>query len=275
MRVAAVQLNARPDWQATRPELFELVERAAGEGAGFVATPENTGFLAFGREALLVQAEPEANCQPLEELRALAARLKIHLLIGSLAIRKDADGDNAPRLANRSFLVDPSGEVLARYDKIHLFDIDLGGGEAYRESALYDAGTEAVAVELPFGKVGLTICYDLRFPTLYRGLAQAGATILMVPSAFTVPTGEAHWHALLRARAIENAAYVVAPAQTGTHHRDRKTYGHALIVDPWGEVLADAGDKPGLALAEIEADHVARVRDRLPSLRHDRPFAGP
>jgi predicted amidohydrolase len=179
------------------------------------------------------------------------------------------------RLANRSFLIDPAGQIKARYDKIHMFDVDLAGGESYRESATYRPGDRAVLANLPWGTLGMTICYDMRFPQLYRTLAQAGAMFITVPSAFTRPTGQAHWHVLLRARAIETGCFIIAPAQCGEHAEGRKTYGHSLIVSPWGEVLADGGEQVGISLVEIDATKVREARGMVPALDHDRAFAGP
>ncbi len=182
---------------------------------------------------------------------------------------------SAEKLANRSLLIDPAGHIAARYDKIHMFDVEIPDGQSYRESRVYEAGTEAVTAELPWGRLGLTVCYDLRFPYLYRSLAQAGAQFLSIPSAFTRFTGQAHWHVLLRARAIETGCFVFAPAQCGSHDGGRETYGHSLIVAPWGEVLADGGEEPGVTLAEIDPAEVAKARTMIPALDHDRPFAAP
>ncbi|HYD99546.1 MAG TPA: carbon-nitrogen hydrolase family protein, partial [Alphaproteobacteria bacterium] len=179
------------------------------------------------------------------------------------------------RVANRLFVIDPQGEIRARYDKIHMFDVDLAGGESYRESATFRPGEQAVLAQTPWGGLGMTVCYDLRFPHLYRALAQAGARLLAVPAAFTVPTGRAHWHVLLRARAIETGCFVIAPAQTGTHDAGRQTYGHSLIVDPWGEVLADGGGEPGFVTADLDLGRIDEARGMVPALRHDRPFAPP
>jgi predicted amidohydrolase len=206
----------------------------------------------------------------LPHFSALAKELGVWLLIGSMPIRVEAE-----RLANRSFLIDDQGRVTARYDKIHLFDVDLPNGEVYRESERIRPGAQAVLAPTPWGALGMTVCYDLRFPQLYRDLAQADAAMLSIPSAFTVPTGEAHWHVLLRARAIETGAFVLAPAQCGTHAGGRRTYGHSLIVAPWGEILAEAGDAPGTISAEIDFSKVAEARSMIPSLRHDRDYACP
>ena len=222
------------------------------------------------RPQMLEKAKPEAEHPAIPAFSALAAELGVWLLIGSLQIKLDA-----ATCANRSFLFDDRGRVAARYDKIHMFDVDLKGGESYRESKTFRPGERAVVADTPWGKVGLTVCYDLRFAYLYRALAQAGASFLTVPSAFTVPTGQAHWHTLLRARAIETGSFVFAPAQCGEHAEGRKTYGHSLIVAPWGEVLADGGEEPGVITADIDPAKVAEARAMIPALTHDRRFSGP
>jgi predicted amidohydrolase len=222
------------------------------------------------RPLRLEKARPEAEHPAIPAFSALAAELGVWLLIGSLQIKLDA-----VTCANRSFLFDDCGRVVARYDKIHMFDVDLQGGESYRESKTFRPGDRAVIADTPWGKVGLTVCYDLRFAYLYRALAQAGASFLTVPSAFTVPTGQAHWHTLLRARAIETGSFVFAPAQCGGHAEGRKTYGHSLIVAPWGEVLADGGEAPGVITADIDPAKVAEARSMIPALTHDRRFSGP
>ncbi|MBV9063578.1 MAG: carbon-nitrogen hydrolase family protein, partial [Alphaproteobacteria bacterium] len=206
----------------------------------------------------------------LPRFRRLAEELGIWLLIGSLAIKV-----SDRKTANRSFLIDPQGRIAARYDKVFLFDVDLPSGETYRESKTVAGGNRAVMADLPWGKIGFSICYDLRFPQLYRRLARAGSSFLAVPSAFTETTGRAHWHVLLRARAIENGVFVIAPAQGGTHANGRRTYGHSLIVAPWGEILAEAGMEPCVIMAQIDAAAVRVARDRVPSLRHDKEFEGP
>ncbi|GIV59058.1 carbon-nitrogen hydrolase family protein [Rhodocaloribacter litoris] len=266
LTLACIQHSAGADLDANLKETTARVREAAGRGARLVGLPEYFSQLHLHRGRLQLTAYDEADHPALPVFRALASELGIWILLGSLPVSAP-DG----RAFNRSLLLDDAGRIAARYDKIHLFDVDLGRGEAYRESGVIMPGSRAVVAETPWGRLGLSVCYDLRFPHLYRRLAQAGAEILAVPSAFTRTTGQAHWHVLLRARAIENGAYVFAPAQCGTHG-DGATYGHALIVDPWGRVLADAGDTPGLILAEIDLDEVARVRARIPSLRHDRPF---
>jgi predicted amidohydrolase len=247
-----------------------LVREAAAQGARFIATPENTTLMAPDGGAKLDKSFSEDRDAALPRFRALAEELGVWLLIGSLAI-KVSDS----KTANRSFLIDPKGRIAARYDKIFLFDVDLPSGETYRESNTVAGGSRAVVADLPWGRIGLSICYDLRFPQLYRKLAQAGAAMLAVPSAFTETTGKAHWHVLLRARAIENGAFVIAPAQGGTHANGRQTYGHSLIVAPWGEVLAEAGTEPCVITAEIDPAAAMNARARVPSLRHDRDFDGP
>lgn len=247
-----------------------LIREAAAGGAAFIATPENTTLMAADAGAKLASAFSTADDPALPVFAALAKELGVHLLIGSLAIKV-----SETKTANRSILFKPDGRVGARYDKIHLFDVSLDGGERYAESATVAGGGQAVLAPTPWGRIGMTVCYDVRFPHLYRALAQGGAFAFTVPSAFTVPTGEAHWQILLRARAIENGAFVIAPAQGGNHANGRKTYGHSLIVGPWGEVLAEAGTDPGVIYAEIDPSASAVARAKLPNLRHGRDFTGP
>jgi predicted amidohydrolase len=240
---------------------------AKSAGAEYVLTPEMTNILAANREQLFaVVVEEEADAS-LATLCEVARKLGIYVHVGSLAIRISPD-----RAANRSFLIDPKGDILARYDKIHMFDVDLAGGESYRESRNYRPGELAVLADLPWGRLGLTVCYDLRFPALYRALAEAGATMLAIPSAFTKQTGEAHWHVLIRGRAIENGCFVFAAAQGGRHENGRDTFGHSLIVDPWGRIIAEGGTEPGIIVAEINPVEVASARARIPSLQHGRRF---
>jgi predicted amidohydrolase len=274
-KVALVQMNAGPALDANLAYAADQIRRARDRGAAFIATPENTGAMVQGRDKALAVADIEANHPGPALFQELALETEAWLLAGSFAILRD-DG----MLANRSYLVAPTGAIEATYDKIHLFDFVAPDGASYRESATYAPGTSAVVADTDLGRVGLSICYDVRFAALYRSLAKAGAQIICVPAAFTVPTGEAHWHVLLRARAIETGAFVLAPAQTGTHDANspdggRQTYGHSLIVAPWGEVLADGGTEPGLVEAELDLDRVAEVRQRLQSLQHDRDFALP
>jgi predicted amidohydrolase len=267
LRVACVQMNAKPDLAANLDAAEHWIRAAHRAGATLIMTPENTsGMYAHGAE-LLAAALPEDGHPALARFGTLARETGAWLLAGSLSIRL-ASG----RLANRSFLFAPDGAVAARYDKIHMFDADPADGKAYRESATFDAGREAVVVPTEFGGLGLTICYDVRFPALYAALAKAGATMIAVPAAFTVPTGKAHWHVLLRARAIETGAFVVAPAQTGTHDGGRKTFGHSLIVSPWGDILADGGEDEGIVVADCDFARVTEARRMVRSLEHSRPF---
>ncbi|MEQ9198327.1 MAG: carbon-nitrogen hydrolase family protein [Parvibaculum sp.] len=248
-----------------------LVAQAAEQGASFVATPEMTSLLVTKTADIFDKVREEKDDEALPAFRSLAAEKNIWLLIGSLPIRLSDE-----KVANRAFLISPEGDVAARYDKIHMFDVDLAGGESYRESRNYEPGREAILARLPWGRLGLTVCYDVRFPHLYRTLAQAGADFLTVPAAFTRQTGEAHWHTLLKARAIETGCFVIAPAQGGKHECGRETYGHSLIVAPWGEVIAEADhDEPGVILAEIDTGKIAEARKRVPSLGHDRGFGLP
>jgi predicted amidohydrolase len=276
MRAALVQLCSGDDPLANLAATEPLVRQAAAGGAALVLTPECTNAVSASRARQAAVLTSEAEDPTLARLRELAAELGVWLLAGSLLVRT---GDPDGRFANRSMLIGPDGAVRARYDKIHMFDVDLGRGESYRESAAFRPGTRAVVAEAAGARLGLTICYDLRFPQLYRDLAQAGAEVLAVPSAFTVPTGRAHWHALLRARAIETGAFVLAPAQSGTHAAvrgpARQTFGHSLAVDPWGAVLADAGEAPGVTLVDLDLAAVAEARARIPALDHDRAFARP
>jgi predicted amidohydrolase len=247
----------------------KLIREAAGQGADYVLTPEVSNMIQSNRQAMFENLALEEDDLSLKAYRALAAELKIHLHIGSLALRASPE-----RAVNRSFLIGPDGAVIASYDKIHMFDIDLPGGESYRESANYQPGETAVIADLPWGRIGLTICYDVRFPALYRALAESGASFLTVPSAFTVRTGEAHWHTLLRARAIENGCFVFAAAQAGTHESKRQSYGHSLIIDPWGAVLAEgSAAETGVFLAKIDPAKVETARKTVPSLQHGRRFS--
>jgi deaminated glutathione amidase len=264
---ACIQLNTGMDPKENVARASEWITRAAAQGAELIATPENTTFLVAGKRDLMARAEPADSNSQLAAFRVLAAELKVHLLIGSIAVRVEEN-----RCANRSFLISPEGAVIASYDKIHMFDVDLGGGESYRESNQHRPGTEPVLAGTPWGGLGITICYDLRFPQLYRHLARKGADMLAVPSAFTVGTGKAHWEVLLRARAIETGCFVLAPAQTGTHECGRQTWGHSLIIGPWGEALADGGTQPGIIMAELDMEAVAEARRRLPTFDHERPI---
>ena len=269
-RAACVQLRSTDDVAENIRITSDLIREAKAKGAQFIATPENTTLMAPDGGAKLERSFPEDRDPALPAFADLARELDVWLLIGSLAIKV-----NDTKTANRSFLIGPNGHIVARYDKIHLFDVDLPSGETYRESNTVAGGSHTLTADLPWGKAGLTICYDLRFPHLYRALAHKGAFMLTVPSAFTETTGKAHWHVLLRARAIENSAFVIAPAQGGTHANGRQTYGHSLIVAPWGEILAEAGTEPGVIVADIDPALVEAARGRVPSLRHDRAFEGP
>ncbi len=276
MKSALLQLNVSDDPDANLETTLSLLAQAAAQGAEFILTPEVTNCISTSRDHQNRVLQHEGADRTLASLRAAAADHGIWLLIGSLAVKTaDADG----RFANRSFLIDPSGEVVARYDKIHMFDVQVSETETYRESAGYRPGSKAVLAQTPFGNIGMTICYDVRFPVLYQALADAGAKILTVPSAFSPVTGAVHWHALLRARAIETGCFVIAPAQTGTHasaaHRTRDTYGHSLVVSPWGEVILDAGNNPGVYVFDLDLLQTSAARAKVPSMSHKRAFSGP
>jgi predicted amidohydrolase len=266
-KAAMIQMRSGLTPGANSDDAVRMIGEAKSAGADYVLTPEMTNILAARREQLFsVVVEEEADAS-LATLREVARKLGIYVHIGSLAIKISPD-----RAANRSFLIGPKGDILARYDKIHMFDVDLAGGESYRESRNYRPGELAVLADLPWGRLGLTVCYDLRFPALHRALAEAGATMLAIPSAFTKQTGEAHWHVLMRARAIENGSFVFAAAQGGKHENGRDTYGHSLIVDPWGSIIAEGGTEPGVIMAEINPAEVVSARARIPSLQHGRRF---
>jgi deaminated glutathione amidase len=266
-RAALVQTRAGRDIASNLDRAEALIRRAAKGGAIYVQTPENTALMELEPARVLRLVRSEADSEPLARLRALAAELGIWLHVGSLGITL---GEG--RVANRSFLLDPHGEIAARYDKLHMFDVDLAGGESYRESQYYGPGSKAVLVDLPFGRLGMTICYDLRFPALYRALATAGANLIAIPAAFTKQTGQAHWHVLVRARAIETGAFVFAATQGGLHENGRETFGHSMIVSPWGEVLAEAGEDPCVVFADIDMGQSEAARARIPALKHGRPF---
>ena len=269
-RAACVQMTSGPEVAPNVAAALELIAEAASQGADFVGTPENTTQIENDKRRMLATAGPEASHPAIPAFAEAAAKHGIWLLTGSLTIKLSDS-----LCANRSILFTPSGEIAARYDKIHMFDVQIPDGQSYRESATFRAGEQAIMAELPWGKLGMSVCYDLRFAKLYRSLAQAGAGILSVPAAFTEFTGKAHWHVLLRARAIETGCFVIAPAQCGEHAGGRRTYGHSLIVAPWGEVLADGGDLPGVVTAEIDLAKVAEARAMVPALTHDRDFVGP
>ena len=266
-KAAMIQMRSGLKPGANVDSAVRYIGEAKSSGAEYVLTPEMTNILAANREQLFAVAVEEEADASLATLREVARKLGIYVHIGSLAIKISPD-----RAANRSFLIDPKGDILARYDKIHMFDVDLAGGESYRESRNYRPGELAVLADLPWGRLGLTVCYDLRFPALYRALAEAGATMLAIPSAFTKQTGEAHWHVLIRSRAIENGCFVFAAAQGGRHENGRDTFGHSLIVDPWGRIIAEGDTEPGVIVAEINPAEVANARARIPSLQHGRRF---
>lgn len=276
MRAALLQLTSSDDPLKNLRVVSEMLRHAKSEGAGFVLTPEVTNCVSLSRRRQAAVLKPEADDRVLAGLREDAARLGIWVLIGSLALRSPPP---EPRFVNRSILISPDGGIAARYDKMHMFDVAVTARETFRESSAYAPGDRAVLVNTPFGRIGLTICYDLRFPYLYRALAQAGADIIAVPSAFSPATGPDHWEPLLRARAIETGCYLLAPAQTGQHHatlgESRATYGHSMAVSPWGEVLCDAGRAAGASFVDLDIDAVAKARRRIPSLLHDRAFSGP
>lgn len=267
-RAACVQMRTGLDVAANVDAATALIREAKAKGAQLIATPEMTSLFDAESNALFAKVRSEDDDVALKAFRAVAEELSLWLVIGSLPIKV------AERLcANRSFLIDPKGAVRATYDKIHMFDVDLPGGEVYRESRNYRPGEHAVVANLPWGKLGLTVCYDLRFPHLYRALAKAGASFLSIPAAFTYTTGQAHWHVLQRARAIETGCFVIAAAQGGKHENGRHTFGHSVIVDPWGNIIAEGGDAPGVIVADIDPNKVAEARSRVPALTHDRPFS--
>ncbi len=266
-RVGLIQMRSGRDPATNLDMATRLIGEAKAAGADYVLTPEMTNVMELSRERLFATIAEEDDDTTLAALRGLARKLSIHVHIGSLALRVSPD-----KAANRSLLIDPKGDIVARYDKIHMFDVDLSGGESYRESRNFRPGDLAVVADLPWARFGLTICYDLRFPALYRALAEAGATVLTIPAAFTRQTGEAHWHVLIRARAIETGSFVLAAAQGGLHENGRETFGHSLAVDPWGRVIAEGGGEPGVVMAEIDLSAVAAARARVPSLEHGRRF---
>lgn len=267
-RAGLVQMCTGRDVARNLAELSRLVREAAAGGARYIQTPEVSVLMEPDRARLFVETRPEAGNPAIAHCQALARELGVWLHLGSMGVLVRPD-----KIANRSFLFSPEGRIAARYDKIHMFDVELPGGESYRESRNFEPGGKAVLADLPWGTLGMTVCYDMRFPALYRALAKAGAEFVAVPSAFTVPTGQAHWHALLRARAIEAQCFILAAAQAGMHESGRSTYGHSLVVSPWGEVLAEAdGAQAAVILADIDLTAVDEARRRVPSLQHDRPF---
>ncbi len=276
MKTALLQITSSDDPAANLEMVRALMTEAAGQGAQFILTPEVTNCVSTSTTRQREVLQHEEDDLTLARLRDHAKALNVWLLIGSLAVKThDADG----RFANRSFMIGPKGQIVARYDKIHMFDVQVTEAESFRESKNYRPGDRAVIAETEFGKVGLTVCYDVRFPHLYAALAQVGARILTVPAAFSPVTGAAHWESLLRARAIENGAWVLAPAQTGEHPktrgRTRYTYGHSMVVAPWGEVVIDAGTDPGIHIFDLDDSSVSEARRRVPSLTHLRAFDGP
>jgi len=266
-RAGLLQMRSGRKVDANIAAAAKLAREAKAAGADYIQTPEMTNLMEQKTKALFSILVEEERDPSLAAFRELARELNVHFHVGSLAVKASPE-----KAANRSFAIDPTGEIVARYDKIHMFDVELGAGESYRESNNYRAGEAGVLADLPWGRLGVTICYDLRFPALYRALAEAGATMLAIPSAFTQKTGEAHWHVLNRARAIENGCYVFAAAQGGKHENGRETFGHSLIVDPWGRVLAEGGSEPGVVMAEIDPAEIAKARGRIPSLEHGRRF---
>jgi len=267
LRVACIQMRSGVEVAANIEQASTLIEEAARHDAQFIITPEMTNLIDIRPGMGLAKASLEAECPALSAFCALASKLNVYLQIGSLAIKLEEDN----KLTNRAYLITPEGKVAAHYDKMHMFDVEVDDGQSYRESRTYKAGTEAVLARTPFAHIGISICYDVRFPALYRALAKAGAHILTCPAAFTHVTGKAHWHTLLRARAIENDAFMLAPAQTGQHEDGRQTYGHSLIISPWGKIIAErAEDAPGVLMATLDMDEVAKARARIPALSHDK-----
>ena len=275
MKIAALQLCASDDPVANLALTLSMVRQAAEAGAQFIATPEVTNCISSSRRHQNQVLALQEDDQTLAAMRAAAARFGVWISVGSLALKLPDDD----RFTNRSFMIDPSGQIVAQYDKIHMFDVTLSETEQYRESDGYRAGDRAVIADTAFGKIGMTICYDIRFPHLYRGLAKSGASILLIPAAFAQPTGRAHWEVLLRARAIETGCFVIAAAQTGEHQtsqgRPRKTYGHSMIVSPWGEILAGAGEDQGIIYTDLDLSLVESTRARVPSILSNQSFSEP
>lgn len=265
-RIAVAQMRAGVDPDANARALITAINQAKAGGAAMLFTPEMSGLLDRDRKRAALNVVTESEDQVLAAVRDAARNTGVWVALGSLALRRDV----SEKLANRSFVIDDTGEICARYDKLHLFDVDLPTGESWRESSAYVAGDAIALVDTPAGRLGLSVCYDVRFPALYTALSGAGATILAVPAAFTVPTGQAHWHTLLRARAIENACWVVAAAQSGRHEDGRDTYGHSLVIDPWGQVVLDMGDRVGVGFADIDLAAVEMARARVPVIAHRR-----
>jgi predicted amidohydrolase len=266
-RVGLIQMRSGRTPHSNMDAAAKLIGEARSGGADYIQTPEMTNILERSRESLFATIVPEEQDASLATFRELARALGIYIHVGSLAVKVAPE-----KAANRAFLIDRRGDIVARYDKIHMFDVDLKGGESYRESRAYRPGDLAVLSDLPWGRLGITICYDLRFPALYRALAEAGASFLAIPSSFTRQTGEAHWHVLMRARAIENGCFVLAAAQGGDHEDGRATFGHSLVVDPWGKIIAEGGTEPGVVFADVDPAEVSAARGRVPSLQHGRRF---
>ena len=266
-RAGLVQLRAGRSVVGNVDLAAKLIREAKGAGAEYVQTPEMTSLMELDRKSLFENIVEENHDPALAAFQQLARELSVYLHIGSLSVKVSPE-----KAANRGFMIGPDGEIIARYDKIHLFDVELPGNESYRESNTFRPGETAIVVGLPWGGLGLSVCYDLRFPQLYRALAEAGAHFLSVPAAFTRTTGEVHWHVLLRARAIENGAFVLAAAQGGKHENGRETFGHSMVIDPWGKIVAEAGIEPGVTIAEIDPALVIQARSRIPSLEHGRRF---
>ncbi len=265
IKIAAIQINSSSNMLDNIAKIEDFSASAVASGAHFVVTPENA-FLMAGNEQNKIYYNQDEH-PAVKASAEIAKRHKIWFLAGSIAVAAANDKNY-----NRSILFNPKGEIAAKYDKIHLFDVEVGDGQTYRESSRIVAGNEAIIVDTEFGKLGMSVCYDLRFPHLYRALAKAGAKMITIPAAFTQVTGEAHWHVLLRARAIETGCFIIAPAQTGTHAGNRQTYGHSLIINPWGKIIAEAGTEEGIIYADIDLSEVDKARSMLPSLQHDREF---
>ena len=277
LSVACVQMTTACDSHENMRVIDARLRQAAARGAELIALPETCVFMERGRKAMQARLTPQADNAALKQMMGLTAELGVHVLIGSMVLKAEGalKAENGDKAVNRSLLLGPNGAVMAQYDKIHMFDVTLENGETYAESASYQPGATLALADLGMAKLGLSICYDVRFATLYRRLAEAGADIISVPSAFTRPTGAAHWHVLLRARAIETGSFIIAPAQVGVHENGRETYGHSLIVDPWGRVLAEAQDDDAMVMAELDMSLVAKARAQIPALTHGRSFATP
>ena len=271
MHIACIQMTSAQDPADNLPVIEARLRKAAAAGATLIALPETCVFMERGRKAMQARLTAQQDNPDLKQIAALTAELGVHVLIGSMVLASE----DTERAVNRSLLLAPDGTVAASYDKIHMFDVTLANGETHAESASYQPGERLAVADIGEAKLGLSICYDVRFPTLYRRLAEAGADIISVPSAFTRPTGKAHWHILLRARAIETGCFIIAPAQVGAHENGRETYGHSLIIDPWGQVLAEAGDADDMIMAEIDVSLAEKARAQIPALTHGRSFTTP